>query len=48
MACKEHSEATELSKFIAEFGEDMPEEWELVEEEKATLMNIQTLTLKKF
>lgn len=34
MACKEHSEATELSKFIAEFGEDMPEEWELVEEEK--------------
>ena len=33
MACKEHSEATELSKFIAEFGEDMPEEWELVEEE---------------
>jgi hypothetical protein len=35
MACKEHSEATELSKFIAEFGEDMPEEWELVEEEKA-------------
>ena len=35
MACKDHSEATELSKFIAEFGEDMPEEWELVEEEKA-------------
>lgn len=34
MACKDHSEATELSKFIAEFGEDMPEEWELVEEEK--------------
>jgi len=33
MACKDHSEATELSKFIAEFGEDMPEEWELVEEE---------------
>ena len=35
MACKDHSEATELSKFIAEFGEDMPEDWELVEEEKA-------------
>ena len=33
MACKGHSEATELSKFIEEFGEDMPEEWELVEEE---------------
>ena len=34
MACKDHSEATELSKFIAEFGEDIPEEWELVDEEK--------------
>ena len=33
MACKDHSSATELSKFIEEFGEDMPEEWELVEEE---------------
>jgi hypothetical protein len=33
MACKDHSEATELSKFIAEFGEDIPEEWELVDEE---------------
>ena len=33
MACKDHSEATELSKFIAEFGEDMPEDWELIEEE---------------
>jgi hypothetical protein len=33
MACKGHSEATELSKFIAEFGEDMPEDWELIEEE---------------
>ena len=33
MACKGHSEATELSKFIEEYGEDMPEEWELVEEE---------------
>ena len=39
MACKDHSEATdltemtELEKFIAEYGEDMPEDWELVEEE---------------
>jgi hypothetical protein len=33
MACEGHKEATELSKFIEEFGEDMPEEWELVEEE---------------
>ena len=44
MACKDHSEATDLKKcncsektelesFIEEFGEDMPEEWELVEEE---------------
>jgi len=33
MACEGHTEATELSKFIEEFGEDMPEEWELVEEE---------------
>ena len=33
MACKDHSSATELSKFIEEFGEDMSEEWELVEEE---------------
>ena len=35
MACKDHSEATELSKFIAEFGEDIPEEWELLDEENA-------------
>jgi len=35
MACKDHSAATELSKFIEEFGEDINEEWELVEEEKA-------------
>jgi len=34
MACKDHSEATELSKFIAEFGEDIPEEWEIIDEEK--------------
>lgn len=44
MACKDHSEATDLKKcncsektelesFIEEFGEDMPDEWELVEEE---------------
>jgi len=33
MACEGHKEATELSKFIEEFGEDMPEEWELIEEE---------------
>ena len=33
MACKDHSEATELSKFIEEFGEDMPEDWEIVDEE---------------
>ena len=34
MACKDHSSATELSKFINEFGEDIPEDWELVDEEK--------------
>ena len=33
MACKDHSEATELSKFIEEFGEDIPEEWEILDEE---------------
>jgi hypothetical protein len=33
MACEGHKEATELSKFIEEFGEDMPEDWELVDEE---------------
>ena len=33
MACKDHSEATELSNFIAEFGEDVPEGWGLVDEE---------------
>jgi len=33
--CKtELSELTELDKFIEEYGEDMPEEWQLVEEEK--------------
>ena len=34
MACKDHSEATELSKFIEEYGEDIPEHYELIEEEK--------------
>jgi len=33
MACEGHTEATELDKFIQEFGEDIPEEWELIEEE---------------
>jgi len=33
MACEGHSEATELSKFIAEFGENIPEDWEMVDEE---------------
>ena len=33
MACKGHTEATELSKFIEEFGEDISEDWELIEEE---------------
>ena len=33
MACEGHEEATELSKFIEEFGEDIPEEWEMIDEE---------------
>ena len=33
MACEGHTEATELSKFIEEFGEDINEDWELIEEE---------------
>ena len=33
MACKDHSSATELSKFIEEFGEDISEDWEMIEEE---------------
>ena len=33
MACEGHTEATELDKFIQEFGEDISEEWELIEEE---------------
>ena len=50
MACKDHSEATDLNKcdckksdndftelesFIADFGEDIPEDWEIVDEENA-------------
>ncbi len=35
MACEGHSEATELSHFITEFGEDMPEGWEIISEEEA-------------
>jgi hypothetical protein len=33
MACEGHEEATELSKFIEEYGEDIPEGWELVDDE---------------
>jgi hypothetical protein len=33
MACEGHTEATELSKFIEEFGEDMSDDWELIEDE---------------
>ena len=33
MACEGHTEATELESFIEEFGEDIPEDWELIEEE---------------
>ena len=33
MACEGHTEATELDKFIEEFGEDISEDWELIEEE---------------
>ena len=50
MACKDHSEATDLKKcdckksdndftelesFITDFGEDIPEDWEIVDEENA-------------
>ena len=35
MACEGHQEATELSKFIEEFGEDMPEGYEILSEEEA-------------
>lgn len=33
MACEGHQEATELSKFIEEFGEDIPEDWEMIDDE---------------
>jgi len=33
MACEGHEEATQLAEWIEEFGEDMPEDWELVDEE---------------
>ena len=33
MACEGHEEATELSKFIEEYGEDMPEGWEMIDDE---------------
>ena len=33
MACEGHEEATELSKFIEEFGEDIPEGWEMIDDE---------------
>jgi hypothetical protein len=35
MACKDHSEATELESFIEEFGEDVPEGYEIISEEEA-------------
>ena len=35
MACEGHEEATELSNCIEEFGEDMPEGWEIISEEEA-------------
>jgi len=33
MACEGHTEATELSKFIEEYGEDIPENWEMIDDE---------------
>ena len=30
---EDHSEMTELSKFIEEFGEDIPEDWEMIDDE---------------
>ena len=35
MACEGHTEATELDKFIEEFGEEMPEGYEIISEEEA-------------
>ena len=40
------AEKTELDSWIEEFGEDMPEEWELIEEE-VVMVNTKTLILKK-
>jgi hypothetical protein len=42
MACEEHSEATdltevtELTKFIQEYGEDIPADWELIDEQNSS------------
>ena len=33
MACEGHTEATQLAEWIEEFGEDMPKDWDLVDEE---------------
>ena len=33
MSCKDHSDATNLSDWITKFGEDMPDDWELIDEE---------------
>ena len=35
MACEGHTEATELESFIEEFGEEMPEGYEIISEEEA-------------
>ena len=35
MACEGHTEATELESFIEEFGEDIPEGYEIISEEEA-------------
>ena len=35
MACKGHTEATELESFIEEFGEEIPEGYEIISEEEA-------------
>jgi len=34
VCCEEDSEFTELSKFIEESGEDIPDDWEIIDEEK--------------
>ena len=33
MACEGHEEATELHKFIEQYGEDIPEGWDIVDDE---------------